>query len=336
MSFCATCGRLREGTARFCGGCGTEYAEASDDEAAAPPDATRLDLAASVPGDGGADAKPDPFASWYQPQTPQAPPGGPRDGAGEQWQPTETVQASPRAAGYQPPLAPAPPPAPPYAPVPPYQPPGGPERGGRRGLFVAVAAVVVLAAGGGAYALASSLGKHPAAQPTSAPTVSTSAPAGSPQPSVTASTPAGSPSATVTLTPSPSLSLVAVAPGVPASTAQPQVETLLSHYFHGINNRDYTEYASTLNPAEQAKQSESTFSSGYATTTDSKMTLTSLASTGSGLTATVTFTSRQSASQSVDHSACNDWTLNLYLVPAGSGYLIGPAPAGYQPNYSDC
>jgi hypothetical protein len=153
---------------------------------------------------------------------------------------------------------------------------------------------------------------------------------------VTASTPAGSPGTTVTPTPSPSLSLVSIAPGVPASTAQPQVETLLSHYFHGINSRDYTEYASTLDPAEKAKQSESTFSSGYATTTDSAMTLTSLASTGSGLTATVTFTSRQSASQSVDHSGCNDWTLNLYLVPAGSGYLIGPAPAGYQPNYSDC
>ena len=66
------------------------------------------------------------------------------------------------------------------------------------------------------------------------------------------------------------------------------------------------------------------------------MTLTSLTSNGSGLTATVTFTSRQAASQSVDNSRCNDWTLSLYLVPQGSGYLIGPAPSGYQPNYSDC
>ena len=66
------------------------------------------------------------------------------------------------------------------------------------------------------------------------------------------------------------------------------------------------------------------------------MTLTSLADNGSGLTATVTFTSRQSAAQSVDNSACNAWTLNLYLVPQGAGYLIGPAPSGYQPTYSDC
>jgi hypothetical protein len=128
---------------------------------------------------------------------------------------------------------------------------------------------------------------------------------------------------------------VTVAPGVSTSAAA-GVETLLSHYFHSINSHDYNEYASTLSPAEQAKQSESTFDSGYGTTTDSEMTLTSLASSGSGQTATVTFTSRQAAADSVDHSTCNGWTLNLFLVPAGNGYLIGPAPAGYQPDHSDC
>jgi hypothetical protein len=198
-----------------------------------------------------------------------------------------------------------------------------------------VAVVVVLAAGGGAYALASSLGKHPAAQPTSTPGVTASASAAS-QPSASSSTPATTSSASVTPTPSPALSLVSIAPGVSAGSAGPQVETLLSHYFHGINTHDYAEYASTLNPAEQARQSQSTFTAGYGTTSDSKMTLTSLTSNGSGLTATVTFTSRQAASQSVDNSRCNDWTLSLYLVPQGSGYLIGPAPSGYQPNYSDC
>ena len=54
------------------------------------------------------------------------------------------------------------------------------------------------------------------------------------------------------------------------------------------------------------------------------------------LTATVTFTSRQSPADSVDHSACNAWTLNLYLVPSGAGYLITPAPPGYEPSYTDC
>jgi len=132
-------------------------------------------------------------------------------------------------------------------------------------------------------------------------------------------------------------SLVAISPAVPASAAQAQVEALLSHYFHGINTHNYQEYASTLNAAQLAKQPQSQFESGYSSTTDSGMTLTSLSDSGNGgLTATVAFTSRQSPSQSVDKSSCNAWTLNLYLVPQGSGYLIGPAPAGYQPNYSDC
>jgi hypothetical protein len=130
---------------------------------------------------------------------------------------------------------------------------------------------------------------------------------------------------------------VTIGQGVTSSAAVPQVETLLSHFFHGINTHDYAEYASTLNPAQQARQSRSTFESGYATTTDSGMTLTTLASNGAdGLIATVTFTSHQSPAQSVDHSACNTWTLNFYLVPQGTGYLIGPAPSGYQPSHSDC
>jgi hypothetical protein len=147
----------------------------------------------------------------------------------------------------------------------------------------------------------------------------------------------GGPKQASSPTPSPSLSLVSIGPDVTSSAAEPQVETLLSHYFHGINTHDYAEYASTLNPAEQAKQSQSTFTSGYATTTDSAMTLTALAGgAAGGLVATVTFTSHQSPAQSVDHSACNTWTLNLYLVQQGSGYLIGPAPSGYAPTHSDC
>jgi hypothetical protein len=207
-----------------------------------------------------------------------------------------------------------------------------------RGLFIALAVIVVLAAGGGAYALATTLGKHSDGQPPAQPTVGKSASAASAPTTGTtqqASSPAAS--ASTSPTPSPTLSLVSISPSVPASAAEPQVETLLSHYFHGINTRDYAEYASTLNPAEQAKQSQSTFESGYSTTTDSRMTLTSLASNGAaGLVATVTFTSHQSPAQSVDHSACNTWTLKFYLVPQGTGYLIGPHPSGYQPAHSDC
>jgi hypothetical protein len=365
MGFCASCGRQRNGTERFCAGCGKEFSDrpaTTDDRAAAaagaapddpphdpphdpPADVTRMDVDPGVTRVEPPTAPPDPFASWYQREPQPA-----RGDAGSTWQPTQTVGATPaQAAGY--PAAeftpsnpfssahPISPPTPP--PFPPAQPPAGPPaRGGRRGLFMVIAVIVVLAAGGGAYALATTLGKHSTGQTTagaSTPAASSSG-AGSPTGAATqASSPATSASASTSAKPSPTLSLVAISPGVSAGAAQPQVETLLSHYFEGINTHNYAEYAGTLNPAEQAKQTQSEFTSGYSSTTDSGMTLTGLSNAGNGgLTATVTFTSRQTPAQSVDHSACNAWTLNLYLVPQGAGYLIGPAPSGYQPTYSDC
>jgi hypothetical protein len=298
-------------------------------------DATRMDAVPEV-----TQAEPDPFASWYQ-REPQRTGNDPN----ATWQPTQTVHATPTQGAGVPPSGfttanpfssanPVPPPGPLFPSGPPA---GPPERGGRRGLFIVLAVVVVLAAGGGAYALATTLGKHSSAQPTVAPTVSTSASAvGSPNGGTTQQASSPPAPASASPTPSPALSLVAVSPGVAASAAEPQVETLLSHYFHGINSRNYAEYASTLNPEQQAKQSEAQFNSGYSSTTDSGMTLTGLTGNGNGLTATVTFTSHQAPAQSADNSACNTWTLNLYLVPQGSGYLIGPAPSGYRPTYSDC
>jgi hypothetical protein len=129
--------------------------------------------------------------------------------------------------------------------------------------------------------------------------------------------------------------VVSIGPAV--TNAAPGVEVVLSHYFQGINQRDYAEYASSQTAKGKDDQPESSFAAGYATTKDTGMTLTSLASTGSGdLTATVTFTSHQAPSDSVDGSACNDWTLNLYLVPNGAGYLITPAPPDYEPSHADC
>jgi hypothetical protein len=352
-SYCARCGRERDGTLQYCGGCGAAFTEDSGPSGTqgTPAGATRADPAFDPTRTGQPAAAPDPFASWYQPQQPGEARGAVPGDAEGTWQPTQTVYAAPAGPAGFPPPAPgsAVPPAqpypagPPYQPAPPFPPGPGPSGGGRRGLFIAVVVIVVLAAGGGAYALASSLGKNSAAAPPSQPSTGSTTPGGG---TAAGSTPAGGSASggapkqattpATSPTPSPSLSLVAIGQGVTSSAAEPQVETLLSHYFHGINSRDYAEYASTLNPAEQAKQSQSTFQSGYATTTDSGMTLTTLASNGTGLVATVTFTSRQSPAQSVDHRACNAWTLNFYLVPQGTGYLIGPAPAGYQPSHSDC
>ena len=318
MSFCASCGRQRNGTQPFCGGCGARFsdppAETDDRGPAAdaapddlPADVTSTDVDAGVTRVEPPTAAPDPFASWYQQEPNSSGPSGP-------------------------PFQPGPAPGGPL-------PAGPPARGGRRGLFMVLAVVVVLAAGGGAYALASTLGKHSTAQSTAGATTPAASSPAAASPTGGAVQQASSPATSTSAgpTPSPTLSLVAISPGMTPSAAQPQVETLLSTYFHGINTHDYAEYAGTLNAAEQAKQTQSEFSSGYSSTADSGMTLTGLSDSGNGgLTATVTFTSRQSPAQSVDKSACNAWTLNLYLVPQGGGYLIGPAPSGYQPTYSDC
>ena len=337
MSFCASCGRQRIGTARFCGGCGAEFSDEAVAPSAPEPPAHDPTLLAVDPGISRAEPpapRTDPFASWYQPEAP-----GAGQGPETEWQPTQTVQAGPGpAAGYRPPSYPPPaPPPPPFSPVPPPPVAPPPRGGGGKGLFIAVAVGAVLVAGGGAYALTTTLGKHSTSSSPTQPATGASTPAAAGTTPTAAGSSAASSSSGASPSPSPSLSLVAISPGVASSAAQPQVETLLSHYFHGINTHSYTEYVSTLNAAQQAKQSQSQFESGYSSTTDSAMTLTGLASSGDGgLTATVTFTSHQSPSQSVDNSACNAWTLNLYLVPQGTGYLIGPAPASYQPIHSDC
>ena len=238
----------------------------------------------------------------------------------------------------------------PTAPVPagpsyPARPSRDREPSGRRTGWIVGAVVVLFAVGGGAYALVNATGGRPTAQPhgqTSTVAARGTTPSDHPastQPASlqasTSPTAAASPSHSAVPSPSASPSVVSIAPGVRSASAP--VEVVLSHYFQGINDHNYAEYASSQTAQGKQDQPQSSFDSGYATTVDSGMTLTSLAPTGDGdLTATVRFTSRQSPSDSVDGSACNGWVLNLYLVPSGTGYLITPAPPSYEPSHTDC
>lgn len=219
-----------------------------------------------------------------------------------------------------------------------------PGRGRGRALWIVVVVIVLLAVGGGAFAVVRGTGSRPTALPGGpGPTASARATAPATQPATTlpaslqaSSSPSVFASSSPSAAPSPSVSpsVVSLTAGV---SAPAQVEIVLSHYFQGINRHDYAEYASSQTAAGKADQPQPSFDSGYATTVDSGMTLTSLAPTGDGdLTATVQFTSHQSPSDSVDGSACNGWVLNLYLVPSGTGYLITPAPPSYEPSHTDC
>ena len=302
MNFCPECGRQRSTSARYCPSCGRDFgvAAAGSAELAAEPDVgpPRLDP----------DAEGSPPTVTMGPAYPPVPLAPAPTGA------TGPSSRSPRER---------------FSP--------------RRPLWIAVAVIVVLAAGGGAFALISATGSRQAALPPGhTPTAASSAtlpptqPAATQPASLQASTsPSASPSPSPSASPSVSPSVVSVAPG--AKPAPAQVEIVLSHYFQGINDHNYAEYASSQNAKGKADQPEASFDSGYATTADSRMTLTSLTPTGAGdLTATVTFTSRQAPADSVDHSACDAWTLNLYLVPNGTGYLITPAPSDYEPSHTDC
>ena len=205
---------------------------------------------------------------------------------------------------------------------------------------------VLLAVGGGAYALVSHFtGKKTAAPPASPParsapaTQATAATTPASSPTATASTsPAGSPTSSPTASPKVSPSpAVSVAPGVTSNTAEPAVAAFLDKYFAAINAHDYAAYSSLLDAQEQSVNTRSSFETGYGTTRDSGETLTSISDTGGGNeSATVSFTSHQSAAESASQTACTSWTITLYLQPDGSSYLIGPAPAGYHASYQAC
>ncbi len=116
-----------------------------------------------------------------------------------------------------------------------------------------------------------------------------------------------------------------------SNPAAPQVTALVNQYFMAINQNDYSAYASLLDLQMQQQNPESSFEPGYATTTDSAETLTSISDTGTGgLAAYLTFTSHQSPADSPDDSSCDQWSLTLFLVPNGAGYLIRTPPSNYQ------
>ncbi len=202
-----------------------------------------------------------------------------------------------------------------------------------------MAALIILAAGGGAFAIVSSLrGGSPGAQPsptlttTVAPTASTPAPQTSTATPVDTSTTTAPPTTPSSTQPAGTVALTQAAAGNAASA---QVVDLFNRYFEGINTHNYTEYSGTLSAGMQSQNSQSSFDSGYATTTDSNETITSISGSGSNLTAVVTFTSHQNPKDSVDKSSCNNWQLSLPLVAQGSGYVIAVPPSGYA-QYTDC
>jgi hypothetical protein len=302
MTFCTDCGRQRVGANPFCTACGTEFRDLAPPEPPVTADA--------APGPDSTFMKPDAFResmpAYAEPPT------------------AEPLYAEPTYPG---PVYAEPSPGRPgdHYPGPIGRPPG------RRNQIIVMAAVaiVVLGAAGGAYALVTSHGHEKAAgrRPTTASTAASQAT------SASAAPPTSAPAAPT----ASSGTTVAVAAGAASNPAAVQVTALVNSYFMAIDQHDYSAYASLFDLQMQQQNPESSFDSGYATTTDSAETLTSIFDTGSGgLAASVTFTSQQSAADSPDSSSCDQWSITLFLVPAGDGYLIGPPPSSYRASYQAC
>jgi hypothetical protein len=228
--------------------------------------------------------------------------------------------------------------------------------------------LLVLAFGGGAYALVTTLtghsGKasgHPAAAgvPTSAAAQTSSLPAATSPPATTPVTtsPAASPttpaaSATTppaaattqpaateppaTQPPPPGTVTVAVSQAARANPAEPQVLAWVERYFTAINSHDYQSYVGLLDTQMAAKQTPAGFRAGFGSTADSAATLTAISDLGGGEAASVSFTSHQAPSESIDGSSCDLWSITLYLSPSGSSYVENPPPSGYHSSHQAC
>jgi hypothetical protein len=204
-----------------------------------------------------------------------------------------------------------------------------------------VGVAVILAASSHSNPVSLSAGQTPLSQPASSQNPQTTAPASQPPSSQPSSASSGSglasPPPSPTSAGSPSETTVSVAPGAEGDPDVQPVTALLQNYFTAINQHDYSAYANLLASSMGQQNPSSVFASGYGSTTDTDATLTAISATNSAdLAATVTFTSYQQPTESPDNSACDNWTITLYLVPDGSSYLITTPPSSYHAKYSAC
>jgi hypothetical protein len=317
MSFCMACGCERTGANHFCNGCGAEFGEPADGDEigpwvgdwaaraslAGPADQLARDRAAPGSLDGPADqalsgtaTRPDAGIGLLDSLL------TPPDPSWDDWYVRPGIQ--PAAEERSPEYAPS---------------------GWRRRIVIALTAAVILAALSGAAVFELNHG-HARLGARAAGTSDAGVHARTPRLAASSAPGAGS-----------SASNVAVAPPAADDAAVPQVKALLRRYFTAINQHDYAAYASLLDPQVLQQSTAAAFYSGDGSTTDSDETLTGISAAGAGgVAATVTFTSHQQPVDSPDNSACDDWSITLYLVPDGAGYLIGLPPSGYQASYTSC
>jgi hypothetical protein len=218
-----------------------------------------------------------------------------------------------------------------------YSPPGRARRrpGHRAQITSAALAAVALLAG--VFAAWAAFGHHQAGpgsrlagRQTTAARRASPAPSGRAIPSRSAS------ASPVAPAPRGGATVVTMAPGVSQVPDAAQVDGFLVSYFAAINAHDYEQYARLLIPARRARLTPAEFARGYGTTTDTGASIVGISPTGSGVAATVSFTSQQRAAPGADVTGCTYWDITLYLRKQDGGLLIGNPPAAYHAYHHSC
>jgi uncharacterized RDD family membrane protein YckC len=115
------------------------------------------------------------------------------------------------------------------------------------------------------------------------------------------------------------------------------IADLLDNYFTAINDKDYGSYRATQAADVRADLTESQFTRGYASTTDSDATLVDIVDTpDGGEGAELTFTSEQDAADGPDGQTCTDWTLTYTMVYEGDSWRIDGLADGLDHSHDAC
>ena len=203
----------------------------------------------------------------------------------------------------------------------------------RRPLTLPIAAAIVLlaAAVGGAgswYAVRKAPAAHQSAIATAS-SPATSPPSGQ---SATSGSPSPSPSAP---SPSPTDTLVSLAPAAAGYPGAAAIQPVITEYFQAINSRDYPGYLTTQSPGNALTEQQ--FQTGFRSTVDSDMLITSITTASDGRPAAdVSFTSRQQPQDGPGGESCTNWQVTMFFDASAGTYTIGAPPADYHASYQAC
>jgi hypothetical protein len=137
---------------------------------------------------------------------------------------------------------------------------------------------------------------------------------------------------------SPPESPAALASLAPAAAQYPDaapIQAVISEYFQAINDRDYSGYLGTQSPGNALSAQQ--FQTGFESTSDSAVLVTSIATAADGRPAAdVSFTSHQQPQDGPAGETCTDWRVTMFFDENAGSYTIGAPPSDYHATYQAC